>query len=326
MSGRRASSIDGTKRQTKCEEIDRGRLRNMYSPEGIISAIVTPMHEDESINEAELRNQVDRMVAAGIHGIFCGGTSGELYGLDDDEVVEITKIVVDQAGGRIPVCGGAGRVTTRDTVRLALRVRDAGVQAVSLVTPYYVKVSQDELYRHFREIAEAVSIPVIIYNIPPRTGLTMEPRTLAKLAEIPNIVGIKDSSGNFDNILRYIEEAGSAVAVVSGNDSLVLWTLMAGGTGGISGIANIFPERMVQVYELWKKGDFPGAKVVQDSVRPIRLALQFGNPNSVIKMAMNLLGYAVGPARRPVSGIDSASVEKIKAILRGYSEAKGLSI
>jgi 4-hydroxy-tetrahydrodipicolinate synthase len=295
----------------------------MHYPEGIISVVVTPMTADEKINEAELRRQVNRMIEAGIHGIFCGGTSGELYGLDDDEVLEVTRIVISETRGRIPVYGGTGRVTTRDTVRLSLKVRDLGVQAVSVVTPYYVKVGQDDLVRHYEDITEAVGIPVIIYNIPPRTGVNMEPGTLAKLADIPNLVGIKDSSGNFDNILKYIEEAGDRVSVVSGNDSLILWTLLAGGKGGISGIANIFPERMVRIYEHWKAGNLAEARKVQDSVRPIRNALAFGNPNSVVKRAMNMLGYAVGPARRPVSGIDAASEAKLRDILRGYEEAQG---
>jgi 4-hydroxy-tetrahydrodipicolinate synthase len=188
--------------------------------------------------------------------------------------------------------------------------------------PYYVKVSQQELFQHYHDIAESVGIPVVIYNIPPRTGLSMEAKTLSRLSGIANIVGIKDSSGNFDNILRYIEETDEGFSVLSGNDSLVLWTLMAGGKGGISGIANIFPERMVKVYELWKAGHFAEAKAVQDSIRPIRNALQFGNPNSVTKAAMNMLGFPVGPSRRPVSGIDADSIEKLREILRGYSEAQ----
>ena len=296
----------------------------MFNIEGIIAAIVTPMTEDEKINEAELRRHVDRMVDAGIHGVFCCGTSGELYGLDDDEVIRITRIVVDEAHGRVPIYAGAGRVTTRDTIRLALKLTELGIDALSIVTPYYVKVSQDDMFRHYRDIAQAVKIPVIIYNIPPRTGANIEWQTVARLIETsPNIAGIKDSSGNFDNILRYIEGTKPPFSVLSGNDSLILWTLLAGGKGGISGISNVFPERMVKIYELWKAGNLSEAKAVQDSIRPIRNALSFGNPNSVTKKAMNLLGYPVGPARRPVSGIDEESLKKLREILRGYSEANG---
>ena len=143
-----------------------------------------------------------------------------------------------------------------------------------------------------------------------RTGSNIDHTTLGRLTKFDNIVGIKDSSGNFDNMLRYIEETEGRIAVLSGNDSLILSALIAGGSGGISGVANLFPERVVKIYELWKCGDLEGAKAAQRSLRPIRDTFKFGNPNSVVKRAMNLLGYPVGPARKPVAGTARSLTER----------------
>jgi len=289
----------------------------MYRPEGILAAMATPMTEDEKINEKELRNQVNRMIKAGVHGLFCLGTNGEFYALSMEEKLEVIRIVVDENKGRLPVCAGTGCITTAETIYLSRKAQELGVDAVSIISPYFVAVSQDELYNHYKEIAESIDIPIILYNIPMRTGVNFDYKTVARLSKIPNIVGIKDSSGNFDNILRYIESTNKdEFIVLSGNDSLILWTLMAGGTGGISGIANLFPELVASIYELWKAGKFDEARKAQDRLRPIRDTLKLGNPNSVVKRAMNLLGYPVGPARKPVSGdpekLDPALKEAIK--------------
>lgn len=290
----------------------------MYQAKGIIAAMVTPMRADEKINETELRRQVDRMIGAGIHQLFCLGTNGEFYALSFDEKVEVMRIVVDQCGGRVPVCAGTGCVTTEETVALSRRARELGVDAVSLVTPYFVAVSQHELKTHYTEIASRVDMPILLYNIPARTGNHLEPETVAALARIDNIVGVKDSSGNFDNILQYIESTDDPFSVLSGNDSLILWTLLAGGKGGIAGTANLFPERLVSIYDKWRTGDIREANRLQKSLRPVRNLLRLANPNTVMKRAMNLLGYPVGPARRPVAGDPQVLDEKIKKVLALY--------
>jgi len=293
-------------------------MRAMFDPKGILVAMVTPMDENEKINEAELRNQVNRMVNAGVHGLFCLGTTGEFYALDMEEKIEVIRIVVEENRGRLPVCAGTGCITTKDTIYLSKKAQELGVDAISVITPYFVAVSQDELYDHYRRIAESVDLPIIIYNIPPRTGVHINYKTVSKLSRIPNIIGIKDSSGNFDNILRYIEETDDNFRVLSGTDSLILWTLMAGGTGGISGLANLFPERISSIYEHWKKGNIEEARKAQDSIRPIRDVVSLGNPTSVVKRTMNLMGYPVGPAREPVSGMNEKLDEEIKRVLELY--------
>lgn len=289
---------------------------------GVISAMATAMNDDESISEAEIRNHVNRLINNGIHGLFCLGTNGEFYALSRAEKLEIIKIVVDETKKRVPVFAGTGCITTKETIELTKEAKALGVDAVSIIAPYFAQSSQDGIYEHFRRIAEAVDIDIILYNIPARTGVNMDYKTVSKLSRINNIVGIKDSSGNFDNMLRYLEETERDFKVLSGNDSLILWTLLAGGAGGISGISNLFPKRMADIYNAWADGDFETAKRTQDSIRAIRDTMSLGNPNSIVKKAGNLLGYKLGPARAPF-GIDNPAIEKtLMEVLKQYSEMK----
>lgn len=290
---------------------------------GILAAMATPMLEDESINREEIKNQVNRFIEAGIHGLFCLGTNGEFYALSKEEKIEVMKTVIEEAKGRIKIYAGTGCVTTKETIELTKIAKDLGVDAVSLISPYFAENSQESLYYHFKKVAEAVDIPIILYNIPARTGVHMDYRTVKKLSEIPNIVGVKDSSGNFDNILRYIEETDSDFSVLSGNDSLILWTLMAGGSGGISGISNILPETMVNIYECWKAGNIEEAKKYQDSIRPIRDCLKFGNPNTIVKYAASYRGNNIGSCRAPFSVLSENAKKQVEEVLQKYySEAR----
>lgn len=273
----------------------------MFKPKGIITPIITPMTADEKINEKELRAQVNRLIASGIYGLFPLGTNGEVYALTTDEKLEVLKIVVDENKGRVPLYAGTGCISTKETIALSLKAKEIGVDALSIVSPYFVAVSQDDIYRHFSKIAESVDLPILLYNMPARTGNNIDYTTVRKLAKYENIVGIKDSSGNFDNTLRYIEDTDRRLSVLAGNDSLILWTLMAGGSGAIAGWSNVYPELIVSIYKLWEQGKLAEANEKQVSIRPLRDTMKFGNPNSVVKRAMNLLGYPVGPAREPVS-------------------------
>ncbi len=288
---------------------------------GIISAMLTPLNDDESINEAELRNQVNRQIKAGVAAVFCLGTNGEFYAFDKEEKKKIIDIVVDEADNRVPVLAGTGCITTSETIELTDYAKDAGVSAVSVISPYFAGISQEGLYQHFSTVADECRMPVIMYNIPARTGVNIHYETVKRLADNPYIVGIKDSSGNFDNTLRYIEETPSDFIVLCGNDSLILWTLMAGGNGGISGVTNIFPEHMVSIYKKFAEGDFEGAKKAQDQIRCIRDCFTGYNPNSVVKRAAALLGYPVGPARSPFD-IDDEKLDN--KLLNAFKEFEGI--
>ena len=192
---------------------------------GIIAAMVTPMKPDESVDYKGVRRQTRRQIEAGVHGVFCLGTNGEGYILSHEEKLEVARVTIDENAGRLPVYVGTGCVSTKETVELSKQAQRLGADVLSIVCPYFAQASQDELYRHFARVAENVDIPIILYNIPMRTGVNLTVDTVKRLAMIPNIVGIKDSSGNFDQILQYIEKTPEDFIVLSGNDSLALWTL-----------------------------------------------------------------------------------------------------
>lgn len=290
----------------------------MFRPEGIVVPIATAMHEDESINEKELRAQVDRQISGGIHGIFALGTNGECYALTTEEKLEVVRIVVEQTAGRVPVYVGTGCISTRETIFLSRRAKELGADALSIVSPYFVAVSQEDIFRHYASVAEAVDLPIVLYNMPARTGNNIEYATLRRLARYPNIVGIKDSSGNFDNTIRYIEDTDRRLSVLAGNDSLILWTLLAGGRGAIAGTANVYPEISLEIWRLWKEGRIAEAILEQAKLRPLRDVMKLGNPNSVIKRAMNLLGHPVGPAREPVGGVNPKIDEELRKAFEHY--------
>lgn len=294
---------------------------------GIIPPILTPMNDDESINEAELRNQVNRMIDAGVSGVFALGTNGEAYALSHKEKVQVMKIVVDETKGRVPVYAGTGCPTTKETITLSKEAEEIGADILSVIVPYFAAASQDELYAHYTAVAGSVKIPVVLYNIPARTGNALAPATVARLAkDSPNILGAKDSSGNFDNMKQYIElttDIGKEFSVLSGNDSLILPAMMFGGKGGIAGCANVFPRTMVEIYEAFTVGDIERAKKVQDSIRIFRNCFKYGNPNTIVKMAAGLLGYNVGPCRRPFSSITPEGLDALKKTLE-QCKANGL--
>ena len=292
---------------------------------GIIPPIVTPMNEDESVNEKELRNQVNRQIKGGIHGLFPFGTNGEGYILNEKEKEEVLSIVIDETKGRVPVYAGTGCISTKDTIRQSQMAESLGADVLSIITPSFAAASQNELYDHYKAVAEAVDMPIVLYNIPARTGNALAPATVAKLSKIPNIVGAKDSSGNFDNMLQYIEQTRDSkdFAVLSGNDSLILWNLLAGGTGGIAGCANVFPEVMASIYNYFAAGDLENARKAQDSIRSFRGCFKYGNPNTIVKTAVNLLGYPVGKCRAPFNPVPEEGIEALKKVLAENHE-KGM--
>lgn len=296
----------------------------MVEIKGIIAAMQTPMFEDESINEAEMRNQINRQIKAGCDAIFCLGTNGEFYIMSFEEKVRVMEIFVDEARGRVPVYAGTGCISTEETIRLSQKAQEIGVDVLSVITPYFAAINQDELYAHYKAVAEAVDLPIVMYNIPARTGAALAPATVGKLADIENIVGVKDSSGNFNNILQYIDATkGKEFSVLSGNDALILYTLMAGGKGGITAIANILPDVMVSIYRKYMEGDVEGAKEAQASIAPIRDCFKYGNPNSIVKCATNLMGYPVGPCRKPFGMVDEkAKLAIMETIDTYYAEYK----
>ncbi len=292
----------------------------MKEIKGIIAAMQTAMHEDGSINEKELRRQIDRQIEAGVDAVFCLGTNGEFYIMSMEEKIRVMEIFVDQVKGRVPVYAGTGCISTEETVSLSKKAEEIGIDVISIITPYFAAISQEELYQHYAAAAKAVSLPVVMYNIPARTGAALAPSTVGRLAkDFPNIAGVKDSSGNFNNILQYIQATeGMDFAVLSGNDALILWTLLAGGKGGITAIANILPTIMVSIYQYYLKGDLDNAKKAQNSISKIRDCFKYGNPNSIVKCATNLIGQPVGPCRKPFGLLSEEAVKGIQETIDTY--------
>ena len=297
----------------------------MVELKGIVVPIVTPMNEDESINTDELRRQVDRQIEAGIHGIFPFGTNGEGFILNFDEKKLVLQTVIDQVAGRVPVYAGTGCISTKETIEQCKMAMDCGADVLSVITPSFAKASQHELIVHYETVAAAVpEAPIVLYNIPARTGNALAPETVAELAKIDNIVGAKDSSGDWTNLSAYIELTKDMdFAVLSGNDSLILKALQAGAKGAIAGCANVYPKNMVGIYENFKKGDIEAAQKCQDAVAPLRACFKYGNPNTVVKTAVNLLGYPVGKCRAPFNYLPEEGIEALKQTLAD-DKAKGM--
>jgi 4-hydroxy-tetrahydrodipicolinate synthase len=295
---------------------------------GIIVPIITPMHEDESINTDVLREQVDRMIDAGIHGIFAFGTNGEGYILNGKEKELVLKTIVDQVNGRVPVYAGTGCISTKETIEQSKMAEACGADVLSIITPSFAAASQDEIQRHYETVAAAVpDMPIVLYNIPARTGNKIEPKTVGKLAQVENIVGAKDSSGDFKNILGYIDAGASKkngeFHVLSGNDQLIIWTLQAGGYGGIAGCANAYPHNMAMIYDEFMAGHWDEAMKYQKAIGPFRANFAGCNPNTVVKTAVRLMGYDVGLCRAPFNMIPDAKIEAIKKNLE-ENKANGM--
>lgn len=289
---------------------------------GIVVPIVTPMNEDESINTEELRRQVNRQIEAGIHGIFPFGTNGEGYILNGEEKKLVLETVIDQVAGRVPVYAGTGCISTKETIEQCKMAEAAGADILSVITPSFAKASQHELKVHYETVAAAVpNMPIVLYNIPMRTGNALEPQTVVELAQVDNIVGAKDSSGDWDNLSAYIELTKDLdFGVLSGNDALTLKALKAGAKGAIAGCANVYPKNMVGIYENYVSGNLDAAEQCQANVSALRACFKYGNPNTVVKTAVNLLGYPVGKCRAPFNCLCPEGVEALRTALESDCE------
>lgn len=288
---------------------------------GIIPPIITPMNDDaeQTVNHEELRRQVERQIESGVHGLFPFGTNGEAYALSMKEKEEILETVIDQVKGRVPVYAGSGCITTADTIRMSRRAQALGADALSIITPSFALASQKELYDHYCEVAKHVNIPIVLYNIPARTGNKLLPETVAKLAkDVDVILGAKDSSGDLENLKAYIRETrdiGKDFAVLAGNDGNILPCLKEGGAGGVAGRANLWPRTIASIYDSFMAGDLEKAQAAQDAIVKLQRVFKFGNPNTIIKKAVALMGYPVGDCRRPFNYLCDEGVEELKKVL-----------
>ena len=297
---------------------------------GIIPPVITPMNNDDeqTFNHEALRQQVERLLAGGVHGIFPMGTNGEAYALSFQEKEEILATVIDQVKGRVPVYAGTGCITTAETIRLSKRAEELGADALSVITPSFALASQKELYDHYTAVAKAVNLPIILYNIPARTGNKLLPETVQALCrDVENIVGAKDYSVDIENLKAYIRltrELDKDVAILAGNDGAILTCLKEGGAGGIAGRANIWPATVAKIYDCFKAGALEGAQAAQDAVAILQQTYKYGNPHTIIKTAVALQGDNIGKCRAPFNYVPEEGLEAIKKVL-AENAAKGLN-
>jgi 4-hydroxy-tetrahydrodipicolinate synthase len=289
---------------------------------GIIPPVVTPFSNDQELDLPRLKAHIDWQIESGVHGIFVLGTTGEFYALDEREKQTVIAAAVDHVNGRTQVYAGTGAETTREAIRLTRMAEKEGADGVSIITPYFIKPTQAELLDHFRRVAESTKLSVVLYNNPGTcAGLSIEPDTVARLAEIPNVAGIKDSSGDLQNTIEILRNTPrDKFSVLNGRDTLILAALQAGVHGAIPASCNIAPELCVGLYESFMKGDLEGARQYQARLHPIRMAMTLGTGNGAVKEALTLLGRSCGPNRSPVSPL--AEDKKLK--LMGILEKAGI--
>ena len=288
---------------------------------GIIPPVATPMLANEDLDLPRLKWFLDHLIAHGVHGVFVLGTNSEFYALDESEKQAVIATAVAHVNKRVPVYAGTGAETTREAVRLTRMAEKEGADGVSVITPYFISPNQQEIYDHYRRIAENTSLPVILYNNPSTCGgLMIGVETVARLAEIPNILGVKDSSGDLQNTQEYVKVVPPRFSVMMGRDTLIFPALVMGARGAVPATGNIAPQLLVAIYELFRKGDLEGAKAAQLRLNPLRLALTLCTAPGGVKSALDMLGLSIGPCRSPVAGISPDKKAKMKAAL----EAAGL--
>ncbi len=288
----------------------------MFKPFGIIPAMVTPLTKDETINERALRQLTNHLIAGGVHGVFALGSQGEFWAFSPDEKRRVFEIVVEETNHRVPVYAGTAAITTRDTIALTRLAEQAGVDAVSILTPYFISPNEKEMDDHYRAVAESTRLPILLYTNPARTNVKMSPQLVARLAEIENIVGMKDSSGDLELTAEYMRVAPPDFSVVMGRDTLIYGALLYGAQGAIAATANVAPRLVVSIYECFKAGDLAGAQRAQETLAPLRHAFAWGTFPVVIKEALDLMGIACGPARAPVGPLSAEQRERLKNVLR----------
>jgi 4-hydroxy-tetrahydrodipicolinate synthase len=290
--------------------------------EGIIPAVVTPFDENENVDEEGFRQIISYLIDSGVHGIFPVGSQGEFFTLTNEEKRRLIDIAVEEARGRVFVMPNTGAITTRESIELSRYAEKAGADCVSVITPFFISPSQEELYGHFKDICHSVKIPVLCYNNPGRTGgVALNPVTLARLAEdLPNFAGIKDSSGDLTQIAEMIRLCPPRFKVIMGRDTLIYGALVYGAAGAIAATANVAPKLIVGIYEAFKEGDLEKAKGYQRDLAPLRIAFGLGTFPVVVKEALNIMGLPGGRCRKP---IEPLSDDK-RAQLRGILEKMGL--
>ena len=283
---------------------------------GLGTALVTPFKKDGSIDEPAVRRLVRRQIEAGVHFVSPCGTTGEAPTLSRNEKVRVVQLVVDEAAGRVPVLAGAGGYDTREVIELAQQFERIGVDGILSVTPYYNKPTQGGLFQHYEAIAASTTLPIVLYNVPGRTGVNLEPPTVVRLSAIRTIVGIKEASGNVVQMSEIIAAAPPDFLLVSGDDPLAVAVMAIGGRGLISVASNAVPGEMAQMIELAEQGDFAGARKLHGWLLPL-LQVNFVESNPIpVKAAMAAMGLLEERYRLPLVPPGAQARDRITKVLQ----------
>ncbi len=284
---------------------------------GIITAVVTPFDEDENINEDAFRTIIRYLIGQGVHGLFPVGSQGEFFALSKEERKRLMGVAVEEAGGKVFVMPNTGGIATRDCIELSQHAEKIGADAVSMMTPFFIKPSQEELYQHFKAVCSSVSIPVLAYNNPERSGgVMLNLDTLVRLSqELPNFAGIKDSSGDMTILGEIIRRTPPDFKVFVGRDSMIFAALMYGASGAVAASSNVAAKLVLGIYDAVHNGEYEKAKELQRKLAPIRIAFSLGSFPVVMKEALNMIGLPAGKCRKPILPISEDAKAELRKIL-----------
>ena len=294
--------------------------------QGCGTALVTPFRKDGSLDEPTLRSLVKRQIDAGINFLVPCGTTGESPTLTRAEHLRVVEITLEEARGRVPVVAGAGGYNTAEVIELAKEVHEVGANGILSVTPYYNKPSQEGIYQHFKAIAGAVKLPVIVYNIQGRSGVNIETATLQRLSEIDNIVGVKEASGNISQMAAVIHHLPSEFAVLSGDDAVTIPLIALGGRGVIATVANQIPKEMTELTRRALANDFAGAREIQRKFLPLMEANGIETNPIPVKASMALMGLLEPVWRLPMCPPSQANLAKTEKVLETLGLLAGRSV
>lgn len=292
--------------------------RSIFTGAGV--AIVTPMHADGSVNFEKYRELIEWQITNGTDAIITCGTTGESSTLDHKEHVQVMQTAVEQAAGRVPVIAGTGSNDTAYCIELSKEAKALGTDALLLVSPYYNKTSQRGLIAHYTMVADAIDLPIILYNVPSRTGVDIKPQTIAQLAKHPNIVAVKEANGSLSAVAQTASLCD--IDIYSGNDDQIVPMLSLGGKGVISVLSNVMPRQTHDICAKWFAGDVKGSCALQLELLELANAL-FSDVNPIpVKEALNLMGWDVGPCRLPLYEMEEKSKAALAAVLQKYALMK----
>ena len=292
----------------------------------VLTAMVTPFDQNGDVDYQATENLINHLIANGTDGLVVSGTTGESPTLTEDEKVELFKFAVKVVNGRIPVIAGTGSYNTKASIELTKKAEEIGVDGVMLVTPYYNKPNQEGMYQHFKAIAESTKLPIILYNIPGRSVVNLSVETVVRLAEIPNIVAIKEASGDLDAMAQIIEKTPDHFSLYSGDDGLTIPSLAVGGTGVISVASHVIGNEMQSMIQNFLNGNIQQAAKEHRRLLPIMKGMFIAPNPAPVKAALNLTGVPVGGVRLPMVPLNEEQTETLKLILKDAQQFEVTSI